>query len=126
MTEALLSTLIEKAREAVKSFGYKQSTLKQYDRAWRCLKDYFFKHGRKTFSVKLVEKYIGEQKKQLGRGKISMQKHRFTRRAVSILNEYYSQGFITWKCPKKSDATPLTKHFFNQLHKAYISQLLKA
>ena len=125
MTEALLSTLIEKTGEAVKSFGYKQSTLKQYDQAWRCLKDYFLKHGRETFSEKLVEKYISKQKKKLDRGQISMQKHRFTRRAVGMLNEYHSQGYITWKLPKRSTATQLREHFFIQLHEAYISQLLK-
>lgn len=125
MTEALLSTIIEKTGEAVKSFGYKQSTLKQYNRAWRCLKEYFLKHGRETFSEKLVEKYISKQKKQLDRGKINMQKHRFTRRAVGMLNEYYLQGYITGKFPKKSDATQLMEHSFIQLHKAYISHLLK-
>lgn len=54
-----------------------------------------------------------------------MQRHRFTRRAVGMLNEYHSQGYITWKYPKKIDTTQLRKHFFIQLHKAYISQLLK-
>ena len=125
MTETLLSTLIEKTREAVKLFGHKQSTLKHYDREWRCLKDYFLKHGRKTFSEKLVKKYIIEQNRQLDRGQISMQKHRFTRRTLSMLNEYYSQGHITWKCPKKSKTTQLRKHFFIQLHKEYITQLLR-
>lgn len=125
MTETLLSTLIEKTREAVKSFGHKQSTLKHYDREWGCLKDYFLKHGRKTFSKKLVKKYIIEQNRQLDRGQISMQKHRFTRRTLSMLNEYYSQGHITWKCPKKSETTQLRKHFFIQLHKEYITQLLR-
>jgi len=125
MTEALLSTLIEKTGEAVKSFGYKQSTLKQYDRAWRCLKDYFFKHGKKTFSEKLVEKYISKQKRQLDRGEISMQKHRFTRRAVGILKECHGQGYITWKLSKRGSVTQLKEYSFIQLHKAYISQLPK-
>ncbi|MHB8280248.1 MAG: site-specific integrase [Candidatus Humimicrobiaceae bacterium] len=125
MTEVLLSTLIEKAREALQSFGYRQSTLKYYNRAWRRLEGYFLKHGQETFSEQLVAQYISEQKRQLDRGQISMQKNRFTRRAVGMLNEYHSQGYITWKLPKKSDTTQLTKHFFIQLHEAYISQLLK-
>lgn len=69
MTETLLSTLIEKTEEAVRSFGYKQSTLKQYDRAWRCLKDYFLKHGRKTFSVKLLENTSASKRSSLTGGK---------------------------------------------------------
>lgn len=125
MTEELLSTLIEKTGEAVKSFGYKQSTLKHYDWAWRRLKDYFLKHGRKTFSEKLAEQYISKQKKQLDRGEISMQKHIFTRRTVDMLKEYYSQGYITWKYHKRGSVTQLKEYSFIQLHKAYISQLLK-
>ena len=68
MNEVLLSTLIEKTREAVQSFGHKQSTIRHYDRTWERLKGYFLKHGQKTFSEELIVKYISEQREKLESG----------------------------------------------------------
>lgn len=125
MSEVLLSTLIEKTREEVQSFGHKQSTLKHYDRAWRQLKSYFSRHNQEVFSEGLSAKYISEQRRKLESDQISIQKYRFCRRSVHILIDYRNQGSLAWECPKRGSTTQLMENNFIQLHEKYINHLLK-
>ncbi len=125
MSEVLLSDIIKKTREEVQSFGHKQSTLKHYDRAWRQLEGYYSSHNQELFSERLSIKYISEQREKFESGQISIQRYRFCRRSVNILIDYYKQGSLTWKCPKRGSTTRLIKDNFIQLHEKYINHLLK-
>lgn len=56
MKKVLLSTIIEKTREAVKVFGYNQSTMRHYERYWKSLSHYFTGYGCEVFSEQLISR----------------------------------------------------------------------
>ena len=50
MDEILLSELIEQTKEFIRSFEHSQSTIDQYQMAWKALADYFIEHDQVMFS----------------------------------------------------------------------------
>jgi hypothetical protein len=60
MGEILLSELIAQTRESIRSLEHSQSTVYQYQMAWRGLTDYFIEHNQVMFSKQLAEQFVLE------------------------------------------------------------------
>lgn len=122
MTEVFLSDLIEKTREAVKTFGLKRSALQHYERNWRKLSNYFEDHGCKVFSEHLADQYLSELEQRLNSGKISGSTYRLARRAVYLVKDCFVDGCLVWKRKKKRTQL-IKKTTFIWLHTKYICHL---
>jgi ACT domain-containing protein len=62
MEERLLSELIERTRDAIRSFEYSQSTFYQYELVWRGLSNYFMERHQTLFSKPLAQQYLLESR----------------------------------------------------------------
>jgi hypothetical protein len=65
MDEILLSELIERTLDSIRSFEHSHSTIYQYQMAWKALIDYFLEHDQVLFSKQLAEQYMLESKEML-------------------------------------------------------------
>jgi site-specific recombinase XerD len=97
MNEVFLSIIIEKAREAVQGFGYKQSTIRHYERYWKSLSNYSADFGGEMFSEQLVDQYVSDLKQQLDSGKIGKSKYKMARRAAYFVKDCFVNKNLTWR-----------------------------
>lgn len=97
MNEVYLSTIIEKARKTVQGFGYKQSTIRHYERYWKNLSSYFAANECEMFSEKVVDQFMIDLKQQLDSGKIGKSKYKLARRAAYLVKECFANENPIWK-----------------------------
>jgi site-specific recombinase XerD len=97
MNEVSLSVVIEKAREAVRVFGYKHSTIRQYERNWKSLSAYFAACECELFSEQIVDQYIHDLKQKLNNGKMSGSTYRLARRAAYLVKDCFVNENIIWR-----------------------------
>ncbi len=95
--DVLLSDLIERAHDCVRSLEHRPSTDYQYQLAWQALADYFQKHEQTLFSRPLAEQYLRESKAKLEAGLIKRWRYKLDRRTVHLLIECFETGQIVWK-----------------------------
>jgi site-specific recombinase XerD len=125
MKEILLSQLIEQTKEAIHSFEHSQSTIYQYQLAWRAISDYFHAKHQQEFSVQLAQQYMKELKAKYTAGTIKKWRYKLYRLTTRLLCDYYEQGYLRWGYQKY----PLTTQFHQQnyilLQKEYLDSLKK-
>jgi len=97
MDEILLSELIERTKDSIRSFGHSQSTVYQYQMAWKALADYFFEHDQAMYSRKLAEQYILESKAKLDAGVIIKRRYELNCLTVQMLIECFEHDHVSWK-----------------------------
>jgi hypothetical protein len=97
MDETVLSELITQTRDSIRSFEHSQSTVYQYQMAWKALTDYFIEHNQVTFSKQLAEQFVLESKAKLDAGVIKKWRHKLNRLTVLMLIEYFEYGHVLWK-----------------------------
>ena len=85
MDEILLSELIEQTKESIRSFKHSQSTLYQYQLAWKKLTAYFIENNQVLFSKQLAEQYVLESKAKLDTGDIKRWRYNLYRLTVRML-----------------------------------------
>lgn len=124
MSEILLSELIERTKDSIRPLEHNQSTVCQYQRAWKALAAYFLEHGQALFSRQLAEQYIIESKSKLDSGIIRKRRHALNRLTVQMLIEYFEYGCVSWKCRRDRPAY-LHQPVYVLLHKDYINCLKK-
>jgi integrase len=95
--DVLISELIERTSDSIRSFEYSHSTVSQYQMAWRALAAYFRDHGQALFSRSLAEQYLQESKTKLEAGIIKHWRHQLNCRTVHVLLECFETGRIAWK-----------------------------
>ena len=125
MGEILLSELIEQTKESIRSFEHSQSTVYQYQVAWRALTDYFIEHDQVMFSKQLAEQYILESKAKLDAGAIKSWRYKLNRLTVQMLIEYFEYGHVTWKHHEDNSPTHLRQSAYILLHQDYLNCLEK-
>lgn len=125
MGEILLSELIEQTKESIRSFEHSQSTLYQYQLAWRELTDYFIENNQVLFSKQLAEQYVLESKAKLDTGDIKRWRYKLYRLTVRMLIEVYQNGYFTWKRQKHGCPTNFHQPAYVLLQKDYLNCLNK-
>jgi site-specific recombinase XerD len=99
MDEILLSELIERTLDSIRSFEHSHSTIYQYQMAWKALIDYFLEHDQVLFSKQLAEQYMLESKEELDAGVIKRWRYKLNRLTVQMLIECFEYGHVSWKHP---------------------------
>jgi len=89
--------LVAETRNAIKPMRHSQSTLWQYEHAWRELRGYFAERGISSFSVELAEQFVLEVRQLYENRLLKEWKFKLLRKAVALLTEYHEVGSITWK-----------------------------
>jgi site-specific recombinase XerD len=125
MGEISLSELIEQTEESIRSFEHSQSTVYQYQMAWRALTDYFIEHNQVMFSKPLAEQYVLASKTKLNTGAIKKWRYKLNRLTVLMLIERYEYGHVTWKHHKDDNPTRLLQSAYILLHRDYLKCLEK-
>ena len=125
MGEILLSELIEQTKESIRSFEHSQSTLYQYQLAWRELTDYFIENNQVLFSKQLAEQYVLESKAKLDNGDIKRWRYKLYRLTVRMLIEVYQNGHFTWNHQKHGRPTHFHQPAYVLLQKDYLNCLNK-
>ncbi len=125
MGEILLSELIEQTMGSIRSFEHSQSTVYQYQMAWRALTDYFIEHNQVMFSKQLAEQFVLETKTKLDTRTIKKWRYKLNRLTVLMLIECYEYGHVTWKHHKDDNPTRLLQSAYNLLHTDYLKCLEK-
>jgi integrase len=125
MGEISLSELVEQTRESIRSFEHSQSTVYQYQMAWKALTDYYIEHDQVMFSKQLAEQYVLESKVKLKAGAIKKWRYKLNRLTVLMLIECYEDGHVTWKYHKDDNPTRLLQSAYILLHKDYLKSLEK-
>ncbi len=125
MGEISLSELIERTKDSIRSFEHSQSTLYQYQLAWRGLSDYFIEHNQVLFSKQLAEQHVHESKAKLDTGAIRRWRYKLIRMTVHMLIECYEEGYCTWKHHKDDPPTRLHQSVYLLLHKDFLDCLKK-
>lgn len=97
MDEILLSEIIKRTNDTIRSWDHRPSTVYQYQMAWKALTDYFVGHNQVLFSKQLAEQYIRESKAKLQDGIIKKWRYKLDRLAVLMLIECFESGHISWK-----------------------------
>jgi len=123
MNEILLSELIEKTENCIRSFEHSQSTLYQYQLGWRAFADYFRENHQTTFSKQLAEKYIHELKVKLDAGSIKMWRYKLYRLSACWLIDYFEQGNIIWKLHRQALTNQICQPAYILLQKEYLNKL---
>ena len=95
--DVLLSELIERTNDNVRSLEHSHSTVSQYQMAWKALAGYFLKHEQALFSRPLAEQYLRESKAGLETGLIKRWRHQLNGRTVHMLIECFETGQVSWK-----------------------------
>jgi site-specific recombinase XerD len=124
MDEILLSELIERAKDSIRSLEHSQSTIYQYKMAWKRLTDYFRDHDQALFSKQLAEQYILESKAKLDAGVIKRWRHKLNRLTVQMLIECFEEGHVAWKYHKEQPVY-LHQSANIRLHADYLHYLKK-
>jgi integrase len=123
MGEILLSELIERTKDSIRSLEHSQSTLYQYQMAWGELSEYFSNHHQVLFSKSLAEQYVCETKAKLEAGAIKKWRYMLRRLTVRMLIEVHEQGHFTWNHQQHDSSTYLHQSAFILLYKDYLSTL---
>lgn len=124
MGEILLSELIKRTKDSIRPLEHNQSTVYQYQRAWKALAAYFLEHNQALFSRQLAEQYILESKTKLDSGIIRKRRHALNRLTVQMLIEYFEYGCVSWKCHRDPPAY-LHQPAYILLHTDYFNCLKK-
>ena len=95
--DILLSELIERTRNCIRSFELSPSTVSHYQTAWQALADYFLEHDQSLFSRPLAEQYLRESKAKLEAGIITRRRYQRGHQSVHMLLEYFESGQVAWK-----------------------------
>jgi integrase len=125
MGEIFLSELIERTKDSIRSCEHSQSTLYQYQLAWRELTDYFIEHNQVIFSKQLAEQYVLESKAKMEGGNLKRWRYKLNRLAVRMLIEFYENGHFAWKYQKYASPTYLHQSAYILLHQDYLNCLKK-
>ena len=125
MDEILLSELIEQTKESIRSFKHSQSTLYQYQLAWKKLTAYFIENNQVLFSKQLAEQYVLESKAKLDTGDIKRWRYNLYRLTVRMLIEVYKNGYFTWNRQKHGRSTHFYQPAYVLLQKDYLNCLNK-
>jgi integrase len=120
-----LSELIEQTKESIRAFEHSQSTLYQYQMAWKELSGYFAEHHQVLFSRPLAEQYVLESKKKRESGVIKKWRHKLNRLATLMLIECQETGRVTWKKHKEDPPMRLCQSTYILLHLDYLNVLKK-
>lgn len=129
MNEVSLSIIIGNAREVIQGFGYKQTTIRHYERYWKSLSSYFIANECEMFSEKLLDQYIVDLKQQLEGGIIGKSKYKLARRAAYLIKECFVNENPVWRriqpriqSIKKSDFLQLHNNFVRKLQMEHKSE----
>ena len=125
MKEILLSQLIEQTQEAIHSFEHSQSTIYQYQLAWRAISDYFHANHQQEFSVQLAQQYMKELKAKYDAGNIKKWRYKLYRLTTRLLCEFCEQGYLTWGYQKHTLTTQFHQQNYILLQKEYLNSLKK-
>jgi site-specific recombinase XerD len=123
MDEILLSELIEQTKDAIRSFEHSQSTVYQYQIAWRALTNYFLENHQVVFSKQLAEQYILELKAKYKAGIINKWRYKLYRLTARRLIEFSEQGCLTWGYQKHTLTTQFHHSTYILLQKEYLNHL---
>jgi integrase len=123
MGEILLSELIERTKDAIRSFEHSQSTIYQYQMGWRKLSDYFLEHHQVLFSKQLAEQYLLELREKLKGGGIKRWRYKLYRLTALMLIEWDETGQVTWKMHQEEPPTHIHQSAYILLHQEYLRSL---
>jgi len=125
MGEMSLLDLIERTKDSIRSFEHSQSTLYQYQLAWRGLSEYFGGHNQLMFSKQMAEQYVYGAKKKYDTGAMFRWRYNLIRLSVQMLIECYEDGYTTWKIHKYHHQPRLHLSGYLLLHKEFLCCLKK-
>jgi len=125
MNEILLSKLIEQTKESIHSFEHSQSTVYQYQMAWRAITDYFHANHQNVFSVQLAQQYMMELKANYDAGTIKKWRYKLYRLTTRLLIEFSEQGYLTWGYQKHTLTTQFHQQNYILLQKDFLNSLKK-
>ena len=120
MGKILLSELIERTKDLIRSLEHSQSTLYQYQMAWGKLSEYFSNHHQVQFSKSLAQQYVRESKAELEAGAIKKWRYKLRRLSVRMLIEVHEQGHFTWNYQQHDPSSYLHQSAFILLYQDYL------
>lgn len=123
MEERLLSELIERTRDAIRSFEYSQSTFYQYELVWRGLSNYFMERHQTLFSKPLAQQYLLESRAKWKTGLIKSWRYKLDRRAIQKLMEWNENGWVRWQKYLEDPPLHLQQGAYILLHQEYLNFL---
>lgn len=123
MEERLLSELIERTREALRSFEYSRSTFYQYELVWRGLSNYFMERHQVLFSKPLAQQYLCESRTKWKTGLVKSWRYKLDRRAIHKLIEWNETGWIKRKMCAEDRPLHLQQGAYILLHQEYLNFL---
>ena len=125
MGEILLSELIARTKEAVRSFGHSRSTSYQYEMGWKQLSGYFLAHHQVLYSKQLAEQYLLELKANGKNRTLPRWRYKLYRLTALLVMELEETGRVTWKSHKEDPPTQLHQSVYLLLHREYLTFLRK-
>jgi site-specific recombinase XerD len=122
MKMQLLSELIQQTKDAIHPFNHSQSTLYQYDLAWKELSSYFQEHGQVVFSKQLAQQFVSCSQEAFEKGYLKLWRYKLRRLVVRMLTEVNGKGLYTWSCYENDPNQPLSDAMVT-LYQNYISEI---
>ena len=122
MKNPLLSELIKQTKDTIRPISHSESTLYQYDLAWKELRAYFQVNGQILFTEPLAKQFVIYSKDALENGHIKLWRYKLRRLVVQMLIEVNEKGSYTWSYHEK-DPNVLLSGAMVELHQNYISDI---
>ncbi len=112
MKQIKLKQVIEQVLEAMSSFNLTKSTLKTYKySAFSSITTYAKKRDALFYSKDITDDFLKFQKDRLNNNEISEKHYRLLRKAVELLEEYYTTGNLRWKIRHNRSKIKLNEYF---------------
>jgi site-specific recombinase XerD len=130
MKQIKLKEMIDLVLDLMCSFNLSESTIKSYRySAFSSINSYAKKRGTLIYSKEITDDFLKIQKERLNNKKISKKYYRLLRKAVELLDEYYTTGTLVWRIRHKRSKIKVNEYFnfiILDFEKNIVSQLAPA
>jgi site-specific recombinase XerD len=127
MEQIKLKQIIVQVLDAMSSFNLNESTIKTYKySAFSPINTYAKKRGKLIYSKEITDDFLKIQKERLNNNKISEKHYRILRKAVELLDEYYTTGTLEWRIRHNRSKIKVNAYFDSivlDFEKKIVSQL---
>ncbi len=112
MEQIKLEQIIVQALEVMSSFNLKESTIKTYKySAFSPINTYAKKKCKLIYSKDITDDFLKIQKERLNNNQISEEHYRKFRKAVELLDEYYTTGTLEWRIRHNRSKIKVNEYF---------------
>jgi site-specific recombinase XerD len=116
MEQTELKRLIDQVIAAMDILKLSKSTIKSYKySAFAPIRSFFEKNGQVLYSKELIDAFLASAKERMSNHEISERHYRKLRKALELLEEYYTTSVLRWKTRMNRTKIKVNEYFTSLL-----------